>query len=254
MAEMKALLVRIGIDHKEGHWNAPVDAQGQFVYVPIPEWPDAVFHAIPGRRYERRYDDVIPALQLFCQRHNLDLHRDLHFPQELLGQPMHLDADFEYLTYGDAGNKGVILSKVSPGDLLVFYSGLRPVHQWKDNLVYALIGIFKVQEVVPAADVLQDRWHENAHTRRTNYRSADEIVVRADQEGDTSGRFNHCIPIGEWRDGAYRVRQDVLDAWGGLSVKNGFITRNGVPPTFNRPGQFLDWLRKQGIQLIPRNN
>jgi hypothetical protein len=34
---MKALLVRIGIDQEYGVWNAPVDGDGRFVYVPIPE-------------------------------------------------------------------------------------------------------------------------------------------------------------------------------------------------------------------------
>jgi hypothetical protein len=32
---MKGLLVRIGVDQAYGGWNAPVDADGQFVYVPI---------------------------------------------------------------------------------------------------------------------------------------------------------------------------------------------------------------------------
>ena len=34
---MKGVLVRIGVDQAYGGWNAPVDAEGRFVYVPIPE-------------------------------------------------------------------------------------------------------------------------------------------------------------------------------------------------------------------------
>ena len=55
---MKALLIRIGIDLESGGWNAPVDADGRFVYVPIPEERGTAFH--PG--LERRYGEVLPAL------------------------------------------------------------------------------------------------------------------------------------------------------------------------------------------------
>lgn len=35
---MKGILVRIGVDHAYGAWNAPVDPKtGQFVFVPIPD-------------------------------------------------------------------------------------------------------------------------------------------------------------------------------------------------------------------------
>jgi hypothetical protein len=70
----------------------------------------------------------------------------------------------------------------------------------------------------------------------------------------SSGRFDRCVPIGEWRNGAYRVRQDVLNAWGGLSVKDGFIQRSAVQPALNNPNQFLNWLQKQGIQFVQSNN
>lgn len=45
---MKALLIRIGVDQAYGGWNAPVDADWRFVYVPIPESPGTRFH--PGLR------------------------------------------------------------------------------------------------------------------------------------------------------------------------------------------------------------
>ena len=105
--------------------------------------------------------------------------------------------------------------------------------------------------MVPVANVPAHRWYENAHVRKVK-RSETDIVVRA--KPVMSGRFEKCIPIGELRDGAYRVRRDILSAWGGLSVKNGFIQRSAVPPSFTRPEQFLAWLKKQQITLLPRNN
>src|SRR5262245_42967877 len=138
---MKGLLVRIGIDQTYGGWNAPVDADGRFVYVPIPEKRGTAFH--PG--LERRYDEVLPALDRFCVRHTCDLRSDLRFPQGLLEHPMHLDPDFECLTYGDQGSRrGAGMVNMKAGDLLVFYGGLRPIHASEHRLVYALMGMYVV--------------------------------------------------------------------------------------------------------------
>jgi hypothetical protein len=241
---MKALLVRIGVDQAYGGWNAPADAEGRFVYVPIPEKRGTPFH----EGLERRYGEVLPALQRFSDDHACDL----RFPQGLLEHAMHLDPDFEHLTYGDKGSRrGAGMVGMAEGDLLVFYGGLRPVHRCEHRLLYALMGMYVVQDVVPATSVPSERWHENAHVRRAK-RGETDIVVRARPE--VSGRFDRCVPVGEWRGGAYRVRQDVLDAWGGLSVKDGYIQRSAVPPAFQRPGRFLGWLRKQGVRLLARNN
>lgn len=245
---MKGLLVRIGVDQAYGGWNAPVDAEGRFVYVPIPEKRGTPFH--PG--LERRYGELLPALQRFCAEHDCDLCGDLRFPQDLLDHSMHLDPDFECLTYGDEGaRRGAAMVNLVDGDLLIFYAGLRPIHCCEDRLIYALLGMYVVQEVVSVGGVPPHRWYENAHVRKAK-RSETDIVVRA--KPDVSGRFDRCVPIGEWRSGAYRVRKDVLDAWGGLSVKDGFIQRSAVPPGFNRPSKFLNWLQKQDIRLIARNN
>ena len=98
---MSALLVRIGVDQAHGGWNAPVDADGRFVYVPIPEKRGTLFH--PG--LERRYGEVLPALHRFCRGHGCDLYDEIGFPSSLLDHPMHLDPDFECLTYGDVGSR-----------------------------------------------------------------------------------------------------------------------------------------------------
>jgi hypothetical protein len=245
---MKALLVRIGVDQSYGGWNAPVDAEGRFVYVPIPETRGTLFHA----SLERRYSEVLPSLQRFCGEHDCDLYGNLRFPQELLERSMHLDPDFEYLTYGDEGSRrGAGMVDMSEGDLLVFYGGLRPVYHCEHKLIYALMGMYVAKVVVPVARVPRQKWQENAHLRKAN-RGDTDIVLWA--KPDVSGRFSRCVPIGEWRSGAYRARQDVLDAWGGLSVKDGFIQRSAVPPTLNNPAQFIDWLQKQGPELISTNN
>ena len=153
---------------------------------------------------------------------------------------MHIDPDFECLTYGDVGDRrGLGMVDMGKGDLLMFYGSLRPVHECEHNLIYALMGMYVVQEVVPAAEVPAERWHENAHVRKVK-RGKTDIVVRA-KPGE-SGRFDRCVAIGEWRNRAYRVRNNLLDTWGGLSVKDGFIQRSAVPPAYNITTRASSWL------------
>ncbi len=44
------------------------------------------------------------SLQQFCEEHGCSLN-DLRFPHGLLACSMHLDPDFQYLTYGDVGGR-----------------------------------------------------------------------------------------------------------------------------------------------------
>jgi len=69
-----------------------------------------------------------------------------------------------------------------------------------------------------------------------------------------SGRLERVIAIGEWRDAAYRVTKEMLDVWGGLNVKNGFIQRSVFLPSILKPEIFYDWFLKQGVGLMERNN
>ena len=246
---MRAILVRIGIDHAFGAWNAPVDPSSRrFVYVPIPEGPGTKFY----RGSARGFSEIVPALNSFAIAHGLDLTSDLKFPQDLLSRNMHLDPDFEHLTYGDVGDRrGAEIRHLKEDDLLVFYAGLRSIRPQDAQLVYALVGLFVVGEIVPAAQVTPARRHENAHTRKIRF-GASDIVVRAKR--GQSGRFDRCLPIGEYRDRAYRVRRDVLDAWGGLRVNDGYIQRSARPPAFANPERFHRWYVAQNVGLLARNN
>ena len=180
---MKAILIRVGIDLEYGGWNAPVDPQSkQFVYVPIPE------SQRPLPRLARTYDEIVPALQRFSDALRLDSNVSPTIPQRLMGHPMHLDPDFEHLTYGDnGGNRGAKLKDFLRGDLLVFYAGLRPIGVRK-GLLYALIGLFVVDRVELSKDVPEERWHENAHTRKLKIGGPD-IIVRAQKGKSLGGHF-----------------------------------------------------------------
>src|SRR5260221_6320011 len=150
---MKGLLVRIAADQSEGggHWNGPANSgTGQFVYVAIPE--SSPMH--PG--LNKPYAGLVSPLAGLGAT----------LPPHLFMQDMHLDPDFDHLTYGDQGERAKqIRTKVGRGDLLGFYAGMRDV-QPPAGLVYALIGLYVVEEIIPALTVPVTLRHENAHTRR----------------------------------------------------------------------------------------
>ena len=240
---MNGLLVRVGIDHSYGHWNGPVNPEsGRFVYIPIPEY----FPIRPG--LERSYREILPFLQNFYS----DLNLVFYFPLRLMDRYMHLDPDFQELTYGDIdGPRGRKIANLRNGDLIAFYAGLRPIRKHNDRLFYALIGIYIVEEIITVSDIPEDRYRENAHTRRNIIQKSD-LVVRAMK--NQSGRLKKCILIGEWRNRAYRVREDLIEKWGGLSVTDGYIQRSAVPPSFLNPERFYRWLRDQKVKLVQDNN
>lgn len=239
---MKGLLVRVGADQGDdgGRWNAPANSTTrEFAYVPIPE-------RTPGRRgFAKPYSLIVNAVQRF----------GVALPERLAKANMHLDPDFDYLTYGDMGDprqRGAqIKEKLGGGDLLVFYSSFRDVNP-NPRLIYAVIGLYVIDSVISAAAIPQSRWGENAHTRRVLGLEARDIVVRA--EPKVSGRLKSYIPIGEYRNRAYRVRRDLLEAWGGLMVKDGYLQRSARLPAFRDAPKFYEWFAENSPSLLQRNN
>jgi hypothetical protein len=233
---MNGLLVRVGIDSSDGCWNAPMRlASGEFAYVTITD-------SKPMRKgLACSYDEFIPVVKRF----------GIELPQPLTGKNTHLDPDFDYLTYGDQGQRGKrIQSLLKNGDLLAFFAALRPVDGPARPLIYALNGLYVVDEIVLAKSIPRARWAENAHTRRVP--GDGDIIVRAKPR--VSGRLHRCIPIGELRDRVYRVRKDLIQAWGGLDITDGYIQRSVRLPAFRNAAKFYRWFLAQNPKLIQRNN
>lgn len=249
---MRGLLVRVGADLSQvgGGFNGAVDSRtGEFAYVPIPEGQENEIR----QGMERPYNLVSePLLRFGCS-----------LPAHLEQRNMHLDPDFEHLTYGDEGCKGCRIYKMWKErdglDFLVFYAGLRDVNRNNERLVYAIIGFYMIDEVVQASDVSLSRYDKNAHTRRVQPRG-DEIVVRA-KRGE-SGRLRRCLPIGCYRPHrgkphghpSYRVMPGLLEEWGDLSVSDGYLQRNAYIPEFKNAKRFLTWFRQRRPDLDARNN
>jgi len=236
---MKGLLVRVAADQSDGggFWNGPVDSDsGEFVHVAIPEsWPSH-----PG--LAKPYTGVCAALSGIGSA----------LPPHLTMRDMHLDPDFDHLTYGDQGERAKqIRGKLGKGDLIVFYSGMRDVRP-RARLVYALIGLYVIEDIVPAVTVSAAYWDQNAHTRRVLGKGATDIVVRASKE--VSGRLERCLPIGDYRNRAYRVWPKLLTEWGGLSVRDGYLQRSARLPEFIDAPAFYNWFLSQKVKLIQKNN
>lgn len=238
---MRAFLVRVGVDQAFGGWNSPIDPNSNaFVYVPIPEKAGTPFQ--PG--LAKSYDPFRAALAAFPTAPSL--------PESFVGLNPHLDPDFDCLTYGDNGlRRGKGMYDLVEDDLVVFFAGMRPVIQCEHRLIYAIIGLYRIREVARLRDIPPERWGENAHTRKLK-QGPDDVIIRA--KPGVSGRIERAIPIGEFRDKAYRVRRDLLLIWGDLSCRDGFIQRSAVPPTFNDPARFLSWFEAQSPRFTATNN
>ncbi len=235
---IRGLLIRVGADQTEGGgcWNGPVDSRNwSFAYVPIPETGKI------RRGLQKPYSLIQTALAPFV----------VSLPTGLHGQTMHLDPDFAQLTYGDQGQRSQqITSKLKTGDILVFYAGLRDAQS--DHLVYAIIGLYVLRKIELAVRVPQARWDQNAHTRRLLPANATDIVITAKR--GVSGRLAQCLPIGEFRDRAYRIVKPLLREWGGISSRDGYLQRSARLPELLDAQRFYSWFLRQSPTLSAKNN
>ncbi|MDP2754539.1 MAG: hypothetical protein Q8P40_09145 [Nitrospirota bacterium] len=234
---MDGFFVRVGIDSTKeyGGWNAPYEpTNGRFAFIPIPEKQGL------KKKLARYYNEFIPTLNKF----------DISLPKHLIGMPVHIDPDFENLTYGDHNKRAKQLSSLKSGDFIVFYAGLRSTNANTKRLVYAIIGFYFVKKIIRAIDLPKCKWGVNAHARRIIDDS--DIIIFANKK--CSGRLLKAIVIGEYRKRAYRVKKDYLKLWGGLKVKNGYIQRSGTLPKIKEPLKFIKWWERQNITLVHRNN
>jgi hypothetical protein len=136
------------------------------------------------------------------------------------------------------------------GDLLVFYASLADIHT--KALVYAIIGLYVIEDIFLATNLPLAERHTNAHCRRDLEPHAQDLIIRG--RPGVSGRLVRCIPIGNYREKAYRVRPDILDEWGGLSVKNGYLQRSARLPRFLDPKRFQKWLNFRKPVWVQTNN
>jgi hypothetical protein len=246
---MNGILLRVGCDATTdgGCWNAPVDpATWDYAYVPI-----------PAEEAKHKHISECPTYGAFESR----VERfKVHLPPNLShAARVHLDPDFKSLTFGEPfdhrrkqlSSRGQIINQLEPGDFIAFYAAFRPTQPIQHRLAYCLFGFFYIERKTLVNQLEHEARTRCAHGRREG--AENDLVVWG--IGGKSGRFERAILIGEYRDKAYRVTRDILNAWGGLKVKNGYIQRSVRPPFFERPAQFLAWLqdRDESKNLVRDN-
>ncbi|MGA2463023.1 MAG: hypothetical protein ABSH06_01545 [Thermodesulfobacteriota bacterium] len=236
---MSGILLRVGCDATTdgGCWNAPVDAvTWDYAYVPI-----------PAEEAKHKHISKCPTYEGFEK--NVERFK-VHLPPNLSHETkVHLDPDFKSLTFGEPfvhakkelSSRGQIINRLEPGDFIAFYASFRPTQPFVHRLAYCLFGLFYIKRKTFVNQLDDDVRIQSAHGRREG--AENDLVVWGTKAN--SGRFARAILIGEYRDKAYRVTKDLLDAWGGLKVKNGYIQRSVRPPFFERPEQFLTWLHER---------
>lgn len=237
---MKGILLRVGADQTPagGRWNAPVDPHSwRYAYVPISAGEDQYEHIAPCPTFAI-FEASVSALDASLPPHLGD------------GAKVHLDPDFNSLTYGEPylasngrrASRGRLVESLDPGDFIAFFAAFRPTDDaYEHTLAYCLFAIFFVQRVCQVKDLTVEQRAACAHGRRRY--ALHDFVVQA--HPIRSGRFPRAMPIGEFRRNAYRVRRDLLRAWGGLTVRDGYIQRSAQPPRFTTPTRFLAWLQDQ---------
>jgi len=170
---VKGLLLRVGIDTGSGGCAAPIFEDNSFEFIPIPE--------ISATSEKRVYINMVGR--------NGNKIVDL-VPNKIKYSHPHYDPEFETFTYGDPTKiKRNQLSELIPGDLQIFYAGLkREASEDKSRLF--VIGYFDVEEIYdfqkiqkPNYDSVFRMMPNNAHSKiyfglkKLNVAFSDEDLV-----------------------------------------------------------------------------
>lgn len=154
---MKAMLLRVGIDKSSDGVLAPVFPDGSFEYIPLSETDTK-----SGEN--RTYHDLIG-------KKGKPL--SIYLPKVVVNRKVHLDPEFTTFTYGDVGRKAGYLLKLEPGDMLVFYAGLTPCAESQHPEALYIIGYFTVNEVldfknssITEIQKIQKQYPDNSHPKR----------------------------------------------------------------------------------------
>lgn len=154
---MQVVLLRVGIDSGSGGIQGPLFRDGSFEFIPIPD-------KFRGR-----------GVNLMTYGNTRAKHGGClitYFPERMRGrrqdQSIHNDPEFETFTYGDPTPPKRGLRRLTNGDLLVFYCGLKPWPSGGNEQLY-IIGYFRVLAAGVATDFscsfLSRYFAKNFHVR-----------------------------------------------------------------------------------------
>jgi hypothetical protein len=196
---IKIVLLRVGIDTGCGGIHSPLlNKDGKFEFLPIPDkWFNVETRTYGNTkgRWGRFLEEYFP------ERRQAKAHR----------QAMHVDPEFKTYTYGDPTAPKRGLTKLQPGDLLVFYAGLEG---WGFDCAPALylVGCFRVKLAWVARDFsnenLRREFSKNFHVRHKKILKKDKkclMLIKGDSKG--SRLFRKAYLLGK------RVRRKNGSYW-----------------------------------------
>ncbi|MFB6189597.1 MAG: hypothetical protein ABEI57_06910 [Halapricum sp.] len=186
---MRAIAINVGANTNEPGFRGPIDAEGRFTYLPIPE-SEPTSEPVPT------YGD-------------LDAQLDFDVPDAVHDTPVHLDPEFasypycERYTYGDEhGVKAGPLSELDAGDYLFFYATLSTSSEASEDAAWLppawgafVIGHFRLARAPTSSDALTDDdrsvFANNAHQKRE--RTDARVLLEGDPEA--SALYERAVPL-----------------------------------------------------------
>ena len=182
---MNVVLLRVGIDTGCGGIHSPLFKDGTFEFVPIPDsrgFDERTYGNTRGRM-SRVFAEYFPERR---QRH-------------MTSSAMHVDPEFETFTYGDPTPPKRGLSKIKPGDLLVFYAGMEGWGHSQPPALY-LAGYFRVELAGFATDFsraqLRREFGQNYHVRHPKVFAAQRETLLLIKGGKGSRLFRKAHLVG----------------------------------------------------------
>jgi len=229
---MKALLLRVGIDKGTDGALAPIFEDGSFEYIPISEDPD--WKTTSTRTYSNTIGRTGKPISWYL-------------PESIRNRLLHYDPEFTTFTYGDATPKREYLLRLKPNDMLVFYAGLSPFMNDKQQSGLYIIGNFFIKEIVDFDKLPPRRAKEcrqvyggNAHLMANR---TDRLVIAVGQP-KASGLLNRAILVSESKpDKKGRPNLVVSRRMESVLGIRGSIQRS-IPPRFITGKTHTDNLRK----------
>lgn len=223
---MKMVLIRVGADSgcRPLNRNGPLLPDGRFEFVPIPDLGAQNEHHTYGNTLGRLGR---PLVDYFPDRRSA-----------IADAPMHVDPEFGTFTYGSPANMQHSLALLEPGDVLVFYGGLRPVTDdgtpipEMPHALY-LFGYFEVESAVRAQEYTREQllptFGENFHVRHEDVFEHDHRRLVLVKGGPGSRLLTRAVPISARKPNrrgrpTFVLSGEIREVFGPLSA-GGFIER-----------------------------
>ncbi len=168
-SNVKALLLRVGIDKQSAGAYGPIFEDGSFEYIPKPAENESAARVTYNQRFGRKR-----------------LPLAVYLPRTLKNAALDENPDFQACQFGAASSLRTCLSPLRRGDLLVFYAGLQPFHTDAYRTGLYVIGYFTVKDVVAFDDLSQmEAQRYSKHVVHSEARSSDTrglVLIVGDEE------------------------------------------------------------------------